>query len=352
MTLSVNIAKIISVAIHANMMLAGYTAAVLVATKNVRCIKNMRPNCLIRTINLPREDWLAARRLGIGGSDASVVVGINKWKSPVALWLEKTGQVAEPDLSDNETIYWGNVLEDVVAAEFARRTGLKVRRRNAVFQHPKYPFMLANIDRDIVGKNDGLECKTANAFAKADWDGENVPDSYFLQVQHYCAVMGYDGMYIAVLIGGQQFVHKYIPRDEEVINVLIEAEKAFWQHVIDKTMPAIDGSEASAEALKRLYPVGNGQVVNLPDTAELWLTQYEKAKADEEEAKSRKQEAQNVLCQMLGDSEIGIVGERKVEWKTVAGRKTFDAKKFEKDHPALYGQYVKIGESSRRFAVK
>lgn len=312
----------------------------------------MRPNCLIRTINLPREEWLAARRLGIGGSDASVVVGINKWKSPVALWLEKTGQEAEADLSDNEAVYWGAVLEDVVAAEFVRRTGLKVRRRNAVFQHPEYSFMLANIDRDIVGKNEGLECKTANSFAKSDWSGESLPDSYYLQVQHYCAVMGYEGMHIAVLIGGQQFIHKYIPRDEEVIAMLVKAEAEFWNLVVNRVMPAIDGSEASVEALKKLYPAANGQAINLPDTAELWIRQFELAKGDEEAAKIRKQEAQNVLCQMLGDCEIGLAGERKVEWKNVAGRKGFDGKRFEKDHPALYGQYVKPGEQTRRFAIK
>jgi putative phage-type endonuclease len=312
----------------------------------------VKPNCLIRTINLPHEEWLAARRLGIGGSDAAVVVGVNKWKSPVALWLEKTGQAPDQDLSENEAVYWGNVLEDIVAAEFARRTGLKVRRRNGIFQHPEYKFMLANLDRDIIGKNEGLECKTANFFAKSDWTGDDVPDSYFLQCQHYCAVMGYDGMHIAVLLGGQQFIHKYIPRDDGVIAHLITAETIFWNHVVNNTMPAIDGSDASTEALQNLHPQSNGQIISLPDTAELWLRQYEKAKTDEDEAKTRKTEAQNVLCQMLGDSEVGLTGERKVEWKNVAGRKGFDSKRFEKDHPVLYVQYVKFGESSRRFAVK
>lgn len=307
---------------------------------------------LVATANMPRDEWLNWRRKGIGGSDAAVIVGVNPWKSPVDLWREKTGQAEAPDLSDNEAVYWGTVLEDIVAKEFSRRTGLKVRRRNVVFQHPEHLFMIANIDRDIVGKNEGLECKTTNAYGRGAWDGDEVPDQYYLQVQHYCAVVGYEGMHIAVLIGGQRFITKYVPRDEEVIKVLIKAETEFWQHVIDGTMPPVDGSEASADALRQVYPVANGSVITLPDTAELWVRQYEKACADIKEAETRKLEAQNTLCQMLGGNETGLVGDYQVEWKNCAGRKLFDSKRFEQEHPDLYAQYIKIGEPSRRFRVK
>ncbi|NLH44914.1 MAG: endonuclease, partial [Acholeplasmataceae bacterium] len=76
-----------------------------------------------------KEAWLKARNSGIGGSDAGIIVGLNKWKSPFQLWLEKTGQVEAESLSDNEFVYWGNVLEQVVADEFTVRTGKKVMRR-------------------------------------------------------------------------------------------------------------------------------------------------------------------------------------------------------------------------------
>lgn len=75
----------------------------------------------ISTKDMTHEDWLAERRKGIGGSDIATILGLNKWKSPLQLFLEKTGKVQAEDLSDKEVIYWGNVLEDVVAKEFEKK---------------------------------------------------------------------------------------------------------------------------------------------------------------------------------------------------------------------------------------
>ena len=107
-----------------------------------------------------------------------------------------------------KSAYFGNVLEEVVAQEFAKRTGLKVQRRNAILQHPAYPWMLANVDRLIVGERIGLECKTASEYLKKEWEGEEIPVTYLLQCQHYMAVTGYEAWWIAVLIGGNKFVYK------------------------------------------------------------------------------------------------------------------------------------------------
>src|SRR5690606_3541619 len=111
----------------------------------------MQAKVLVSTNDLNRDEWLHARAKGIGGSDASVILGLNKWKTPFELWLEKTGQVI-PESSQSEAAYWGTVMEDIVAKEFETRTGKKVRRRNATFQHPKYPFLIANVDRLVVGE--------------------------------------------------------------------------------------------------------------------------------------------------------------------------------------------------------
>ena len=127
-----------------------------------------------------RKKWETMRKIGIGGSDAAVIAGMNRWKSPYQLWLEKTGQVEPEDLSDNEYIYWGNVHEQAVANRFTELTGLKVKKCG-MLQSLDYPFMIANVDRLVVGENAGLECKTANGFKTKEWEGNNVPDSYYLQ---------------------------------------------------------------------------------------------------------------------------------------------------------------------------
>jgi len=124
---------------------------------------------LVKTREMSREEWLRTRKKGIGGSDASVVLGFNPWKSPFELYIEKTSDDIRE--LDSEAVYWGTVLEDVIAEEFTRRTGKKVRRQNKVFIHPEYDFMIANIDRDVVGEKALLECKTTSAFNADAWEG-------------------------------------------------------------------------------------------------------------------------------------------------------------------------------------
>jgi putative phage-type endonuclease len=104
-----------------------------------------------------------ARWAGLGGSDAPVLLGLSPYKTPFQLHLEKTGQVDPPDLDDLEHIRWGNILEAPVAAEFTRQTGLPVAKVNTTMIHKRLPFMLANIDRRIVGKPELLEVKTVRA---------------------------------------------------------------------------------------------------------------------------------------------------------------------------------------------
>lgn len=302
------------------------------------------------TNDMQRSDWLDARRKGIGGSDASVIAGVNKYKSQLDLWLEKTGQVE--DNEPGEAAYWGNMLEDIVAREFMTRTGLKVRRRNAILQHPEHEFMLANVDRLIVGQDIGMECKTTSAYNKAEWEDDNIPDAYYIQTQHYMAVTGYQSWYIAVLIGGQRFMYKEIARNDELIAKLIELEKAFWQHVVSGTMPSTDGSDACAEALRKLYPDSNGLEVLLPDTADFYIREYESAKSEEKAATERKQAAQNALQLMLGDWERGRIGDRIVSWKSAKPAERFDTKTFKADYPDLAAQYSKAGEPTRRFSIK
>jgi putative phage-type endonuclease len=226
--------------------------------KKYQCRRRMmNASILTLTNELNRGEWLAARKKGIGGSDVAAIAGLNKWKSPVAVYLEKIGQATE-EKETSEAAYWGNVHEETVAREFAKRTGYKVRRRNVILQHPVYPWMLANVDRLIVGEKTGLECKTASEYVKSEWEGEEIPTAYLLQCQHYMAVTGYKAWWIAVLIGGNKYVYKKIVRDDEIIQNLIKIEKDFWMNRVKaKVSPMFDGSDASTDLLKALYPTSS-----------------------------------------------------------------------------------------------
>lgn len=183
-----------------------------------------------------RSKWLKMRKAGIGGSEAAAIVGLNPWKSAFQLWMEKTGQVEPEDLSDNEYVYWGNVLEQAVADRFCELTGKKVQRRG-MLQDDEYPYMLASVDRMVVGENAGLECKTTNAFNSKVWADDELPDSYYIQCQWYMMVTGCEKWYIAVLIGGNKFIWKEVPRNAADIEALRKAAVDFWSMVITNTMP-------------------------------------------------------------------------------------------------------------------
>ena len=296
--------------------------------------------------NATHEEWLEARKQGIGGSDMAAILGYNKYRDAVSVWLDKRGEL--PPVEENEPMYWGNVLEEVVAQEFAKRTGWKVRNNNYTLQSIEHPYLLANIDREIVGVDAGLECKTANAFKKDEWEGDEVPTSYYIQCQHYMAVTGKSSWWIACLLGGNTFIYKEIPRNEEVIEAIIREGKVFWDMVQNGTVPAVTGSESSTEALKMMYGQSNENTVELDDVAMNYINQYNTAKEKINEATES-----NILKSLLGENEVGIVGEFKVTWKMRKGAKRFNTKQFQADHPDLHKQYLVKGEDTRStFSVK
>ena len=160
---------------------------------------------LVKTNDLNRDEWLTIRKQGIGGSDAASAMGLNPYKSQLELWMDKTGRdgnLPKTDPNDESSpMYWGNLLESVVASHYCKRTGYKVRRINAVLQHPTVPWMLANIDREVIGVPDVqiLECKTAGMNGARLWK-EGVPEYVQLQVMHQLAVTGKQTADVAVLI--------------------------------------------------------------------------------------------------------------------------------------------------------
>jgi putative phage-type endonuclease len=311
----------------------------------------MKPVVLAETANMDHLEWLRLRQKGIGGSDAAAIAGLNKYKSPIQVYYEKVEDIqVEPEQS--EAAYFGQALEDFVAKEFAKRTGKKIRRRNAILQHPEYPFMLANVDRLIVGEDAGLECKTASEYLKDEWVlGEKVPDQYFIQCQHYMAVTGRSKWYIAVLIGGNKFHWDVIERDEEIINYLIEIESEFWQRVVEKRPPEVDGTDSSTNLLNLLYPAESviDDVAELPDEVDELIDQLESVNEEIKKYQERKAEIENKIKAMLGEYECGYTNDYTVKWSVVNSNR-FDSKRFAKEHPDLYRQYLQTS-TYRRFSI-
>lgn len=315
---------------------------------------------LIKTKELPRDDWLAVRRGGIGSSDAAAAVGLNPYKSPLELWLEKTGRDAglpkiDPHDETSPT-YWGNILEPIVASHYTRRTGFRVRKINAVLQHPDLDkaWMLANIDREVMGTPEVqiLECKTAGINGARLWK-EGVPEYVQLQVQHQLAVTGKCTADVAVLLGGQQLEIHRIERDEVLIERLIALEQAFWRYVEADTPPPADGSASADRALRCLYPEDAGNTVdfshdrNLSATFADWLS-VRQTLADTEQLEAR---LKQTLQQAIGNASQALFETGAVTWKKAKDSVGLDVGKLLVDMPELRERYPLIKPGSRRFLI-
>ncbi|MCM3324269.1 YqaJ viral recombinase family nuclease [Cytobacillus kochii] len=305
----------------------------------------------ISTKDMSRFEWLQERSKGIGGSDASIILGLNKYKTAFELWLEKTGQVELTEIS-SEAAYWGNEMEEVVAKEFEKRTEKKVRRRNYMFSHPDYYFIKANIDREVMKESALLECKTASAYLKAEWEGDEIPAAYLVQVQHYLAVTGKEKAYIAVLIGGNHFTWKEIERDDELIQMIIDAEVNFWEkHVLGFVPPELDGSSAAEQYLKEKYnKAEEGKEIVLPSNYKEMLINYEQIKNDEKLIQTAKKDIENKIKAELKDAEVGLVDTHIITWKNVISNRV-DTKALKEKFPDIYKEVIKPS-TSRRFGIK
>lgn len=302
-----------------------------------------------------RVAWERVRRSGIGGSDIAAIMGLcpSSWnKSAFTLYAEKHGDVEPEDKSDNEAVYWGTVHEDTVAREFAKRSGKKVRKCGTL-QDESYEFMLANVDRLVVGEEAGLECKTANGFKAADWEGDNLPDAYYCQCQWYMMVTGFPKWYIACLVGGNHFVWKEIPRNDEFIADMRAQAIVFWHNLQNDIPPEVDGSEGTAKVIEKMVEsmVGSDEVA-LGTQAAPFIARYHELAKTEKLVKEQKQQCQNALMLMMHGAKCGTYNNYKVINAPVKGREGIDRKKLMKEQPEIYERYKTVGKDSFRFSIK
>jgi putative phage-type endonuclease len=288
---------------------------------------------LVSTKDMSREDWLAIRKQGIGASDAAAAVGLSPYQSPLELWMIKTGRDGDmPKVDPNDEsspMYWGTILEPIVAQHYSRRTGHKVRRINSVLQHPDTDkfWMLANLDYTVVGSDEVqiLECKTAGEWGAKLWR-DGVPEYVQCQVQHQLAVTGKAVADVCVLICGQEIRIHRIERDDELIARLIELERQFWHYVETDTPPPADGSESAGKSLRYLYPQDSGDTLDLTADPQLCrvFTELLVAREDLAKAQQIEDERKQIIQQRMGEASKVIFPTGVVSWKkNKAGSRRF-----------------------------
>ncbi|ARK56279.1 YqaJ viral recombinase family protein [Burkholderia pseudomallei] len=277
-----------------------------------------------------RDQWLAERKSGIGGSDVAAILGLSPYKTLFEVWLEKTNAALEPSATDElERVQFGRLMEDIIAREYARREGVKVRRRHELVRHARYPWMIANPDRLIEGRRCGLECKNvdAMAFRLGDWGEpgtDQAPDEYVLQCQHYMIVLDYPVWHLAACVGGNRLVTFVIERDAELADMLIDAEHDFWQHVETRRQPDIDyGHPSTRTVLARLYSGTNGETIQLGDDIAHWHHVKEQADRLAKQYDDVSKAARNHIIEAIGPASIGRLPDGSAYRRKVIERKEY-----------------------------
>ncbi|MHA3080686.1 YqaJ viral recombinase family nuclease [Acinetobacter sp. ANC 5502] len=335
------------------------------STSTQPTLNNIRPKLFtakrfVDTRKLSQAEWLEIRRQGIGSSDCAAACGLNPYMSMLELWMIKTGRIQqnlEDDHQGHAPLYWGKQLEPLVAEYYRLHTQHKVRRVNAVLQHPDPDkhFMLANLDYAVVGNPDVqiLECKTAGEHGAKLWR-EGVPLYILCQVQHQLAVTGKQAAHICVLLCGHETKIFKVSRNESVIMHIIQAERQFWECVQQDIPPSVDASASAAKALQLLYPEhvplsttdlsedsdANQQFEQLIQQRNLIEQHQEQFDLLKHQLQAKMQEAERAVFQAGS-----------VTWKRSKDSISLDSKALLKQYPEYLQQFPQTKQGSRRFQI-
>ncbi|NWK74082.1 YqaJ viral recombinase family protein [Acinetobacter sp. SwsAc6] len=312
-----------------------------------------------------RDQFLAGRKKGIGGSDVAAILGFSPYKSPYQLWLDKTGR-SERSESQSESAHFGHLLEDVVAKEYSRRAGVKVQRVTQQLSLPDHPWAIGNIDRAIINPEisgnvrfkDGklttdqlLECKTASEYlAKlfGEEGSDQVPDYYLTQCLWYLLLSGCQFIDLAVLIGGNKFRMYRIERDDDLIESIFKQVKAFWfNHVIADVPP---DPTCFDDVLHRWSNHVVGKQVEADfehiKLAEELITVQGRQKAD----KAREDEIKLKIVSTMQDAEMMISQGKSICTYKEQSSTRIDSTLLKKEEPDLFAKYSKTS-STRVFRI-
>lgn len=273
----------------------------------------------------------------IGGSDIAAVMGMSRWKTPLQLWGEKTGKVEPADLSGVEAVELGTELEDFVAKKFERTTGMKVRRAPQVYEHKEHDFIRCQVDRLITGTDELLEVKTCSAWKSKEWDGEEIPQEYILQVQFQLGITGRSKGWIAVLIGGQSFRYKEIPFDSELFAQLVSNAIKFWDMVENEIPPMACGDDN--ESIVDIYPTASEQMQQI-DELNSKIAHLQELKMHIAELENQQAAIEAEVKQVIGESAGFKTAEYVVKW-TPQISKRLDVKMVKAEQPQIFEKYAK-----------
>ena len=295
------------------------------------------------------EEWLQDRHdnPSIGASMSSSILGYNPWQSAVDVW----DQLLHPNggIDDNLALYLGREMEPIVKKLFMDKTGLKVLNDNKIRIDDEYFFLTTNLDGMVVGEGIPVEYKTT---AKP-WDGD-IPDHYFVQLQHQMMVTESPSIYYCSLSMGykkQLVVEKY-DRNDDFIADMRSSLITFWEENVVKGIPP---EPKSIDDAKKLYnevdpeSIATGSKDDCSVVTNLRQLKIQKADIDKQV-----NETQLELMKVMGDKEILVnqSGFELATWKKTKDSEYLDTKILAEEQPDIYNKYLKTRNGFRRFVLK
>lgn len=335
------------------------------------------PKVLVSTEALTEQEWLAYRRRGIGGSDVAAILGISPFRTARDLYDDKLNIASAADDAGNwVALEMGHLLEPLVAQIFSKKTGLEVFQIKKMFQHPQYPFMLADVDYFVRlpnGKIAILEIKTTNYNAKDHWwkDGEEcVPVYYETQGRHYMAVMDIDEIFYCCLYGNNEdeVIIRHLYRDREYEQEMIYLEREFWHnHILTRIPPPYteDGS-LILESLRRRLGAADKTIpaIQLDNDLSATMLRYLRLQEQRQQVEARVKTLDTEMQQLKGQMVAKLNGscmamgeyggtQYTISYNPVSrtGITKDNLQKMKLLHPEIYDEYVTVSES-RRFCIK
>ena len=295
------------------------------------------------------DDWHTLREKRIGGSDIGAILGVNKYKSIIDVYIDKT---EGSNFEGNEATFWGHLHEATIMKVFAQK-----HREFNVYQAPYSvvnDFLIANLDGVLKDRNTGdygvLEIKTTNTFNYKDWEGDVIPQYYYAQVQHYLMLTGYKFAYIAVLIGGNHYKDFKIERNEEDINLIKNKATEFYQeNLLKKIPPMPDGSDAYMNHLKKkAMEIENNEVIEFDYLEEKAAKVKELGKQINSLKKDQDLLKEEIMLELINNgTQKGVAGKLKFNIQT---KKSADLEAMIKANQKLVEEYKELDSKCQKIS--
>ena len=244
------------------------------------------------TTQYDHEEEMKYRDKGIGGSDVASVLGISKWKSPIQLWMEKTGR--SPKAPDNNTFKRGRALEPVVLEEYTTQTGRPLIQIAPVIDG----CFIASLDAMTADRKRIVDAKTTTrGFTE-------IPMYYETQLQWYMGFfpeVEHGDLPTWDLLKDEIDCDLSCVRNDELIAGMRAIVKEFWKRYVEGDTPPPPQSEDDCKLIWSKHTTG--KIVVATPVEITAISRLNRIKSLEKRLEAAESEAKFAIMRRIEDAD-------------------------------------------------